>query len=823
MLISVVVFSQNIEEDNSFVIITAEQLEVADDEVSTIVGDFSNTNDTYLNILSFEFQGAYFSRRGFETDKLSFTLNGISQNSLYDNKPIWNNWSGINRIYSSQTIEEPLRIGLNYKTSGLGVRSFSLQPSKYRAGTTFGYLSSNRFYENKIIASVNSRESKKGWRHRLTFSNRGGDRGFREGTSIFASNMTFSLEKQLNKKHTVFSSVILNPSKRGMAAANTNEVLNLKGRNYNQNWGLQNNKIRNAKVAGVFQPIISLNHQYTNKNIALKTNFWFQKGKTYRTRLDYTDAINSDPVYYQNLPSYFLSRSTVDYELLYRKQQELITNGQLNWERLYSVNSELSTTNKANAYVLSADVRDEQTIALNTVFTSRLSNKALLGVSTNYTRYTSDNYARIQDLLGGNYWLDVDSFTKSATNLNRPNRKVVVNERYKYSFTTSVNNIAVLSNYQYKKSHIEYGLEVGLEYRDYLRNGKYLYELNADSFGKSKKVSLFAKRIKVNTLFKLSPKNLLEFNFGYHEIPPGVATVFPNARYSNRELSTIQNENLTQISSSYICRNAILKAKLSGFYSVIKNATDIGFFFGQGFGTETENSAFVQQELTNISTLHKGLEFGLDLDISDSYKLLTGFGIGNYSYANNPNLTVYADDSASVSDLGFENGKKELGKAYLKNKKVAIGPHQGYSIALQYSDPNYWRLKLSLNHFRNNYIGVVPINYTSNFYSELDGSEIPGIVTNQINSLLEQEQLNNFTLFNISGSKSWKVNHSYVLFFWNIQNVLDTEFNSGGYASSRYVNYNQQLENSQREVPLFGTKYFIGNGATYQAGLYVSF
>lgn len=187
------------------------------------------------------------------------------------------------------------------------------------------------------------------------------------------------------------------------------------------------------------------------------------------------------------------------------------------------------------------------------------------------------------------------------------------------------------------------------------------------------------------------------------------------------------------------------------------------------------------------------------------------------------NLLLYTEDDASAQNLGFVNGAKDLGVANIQDKKLSVGPQQAFSIMLAYNDPSYWRIRVSVNHFRNNYVDIAPIRYTSNFTNEINGSPIANVNEDLLDLFRQQERLNNFTLINLSGGKSWRLNTGYLSVYWSVQNVLDVNYRTGGFASGRAANYSEQLNEYNRELPLFGSRYFVGNGRTFFTGLYYSF
>ena len=90
-------------------------------------------------------------------------------------------------------------------------------------------------------------------------------------------------------------------------------------------------------------------------------------------------------------------------------------------------------------------------------------------------------------------------------------------------------------------------------------------------------------------------------------------------------------------------------------------------------------------------------------------------------------------------------------------------------------------------------------------------------------NLLRQEEFDDYMLVNVTGGKSWRVDDYFIGFFATINNVLDQEYVTGGFEDSRRSNYRSQLEEQQRDTPIFGNRYFFGNGTTYYVNLYVRF
>ena len=65
--------------------------------------------------------------------------------------------------------------------------------------------------------------------------------------------------------------------------------------------------------------------------------------------------------------------------------------------------------------------------------------------------------------------------------------------------------------------------------------------------------------------------------------------------------------------------------------------------------------------------------------------------------------------------------------------------------------------------------------------------------------LLQQEQFNDYTLVNVVGGKSWRVDSYYIGFFATINNVFDQRYRTGGFEDSRIADYRGMVEESNRD------------------------
>ena len=174
-------------------------------------------------------------------------INGISMNKLYDGRPQWSNWGGLNDATRNQ--EFTMGSGPSDFTFGgaLGTQEINTRASHYRKGSRVTFSGTNTNYSWRAMATHVSGLDDKGWAFVVSASRRWADEGHFEGTDYSANSMFASVEKKFNDKHSLNFTSIYAENSRGKSSPNTQEVTDLMGYKYNSYWGWQDGKKRNSR------------------------------------------------------------------------------------------------------------------------------------------------------------------------------------------------------------------------------------------------------------------------------------------------------------------------------------------------------------------------------------------------------------------------------------------------------------------------------------------------------------------------------------------------------------------------------------------------
>ncbi len=822
-------FYEDISSDQDLSTITLTDDELNDDSIAAdnISGLLQSSKDIYLRSAAFEFSSSFFRIRGLDSDNASLLINGIEMNKIYSGRPQWSNWGGLNDVLRDQVFSAGFAPS-NYTFGGvLGSTNINVRASEARPGGRISYASSNRSYQHRIMATYSSGVLKSGWAYTVSASKRAGNEGFNDGTPYDANSIFVSVEKIFNDHHSLNFTSIYTPNQRGKSSANTQEVYDLKGIQYNSYWGSQQGKMRNSRKKRIVEPILMLNHYWTiNDKTSLNTNVAYQFGEVANSRIDYNGtkidgAINGiptivrlggsnpDPTYYQKLPSYGVRNG---YSNVYEIHQNFTNDGQLNWASLYRGNQNPFNEGFAT-YVLYDDRNDDKQLTVNSIFETEINENISFNTSIQYRNLNSDNFAIVTDLLGGTKYLDVDSFADSnvlkQNDLQNPYREVILGNKLKYNFNLTSTILNGFIQAQFKYNTIDFYVATSITNTSHQREGYYQngkFSTDNASLGKSAKAPFTNFGVKGGATYKITGRHLIDVNVGYLTKAPTLRNTFSNSRVNNNIVEFLTSEKLFSGDASYIFRSPILQAKATGYYARIKDATEVSFFYADGVGgSGSDYTAFVQEILTGIDKKHFGVELGVEAQITSAFKLKGAANIGQYTYDNNPTLTLKSE----VEGFQFNSRPSNL-----KNYKLAAGPQQAYSVGFEYRDPNYWWIGATINFFSHAYVDVAPLTRTSNFTNNggIPFNDYDPVLANE---LLQQKQFNNYDVINLIGGKSWKIDDYYISVFASVSNLQNTKYKTGGFEQGRNANYRELRDDKALNTPVFGAKYWYGRGATY--------
>ncbi len=825
-----ILLEEDITTEQQLSLVTITENDLGDDNSGSesTSGLLQATRDAYQQAAAFNWGQSRFRIRGLDNEYGTTMINGIVMNKLYDGRPQWSNWGGLNDATRNQEFTMGSAPSDYTFGSALGTQEINTRASFYRPGSRISMSGTNTNYSWRTMGTYASGMDKDGWAFVVSASRRWAQEGYFEGTDYAANSLFASVEKKINDKQSLNLTAIYAQNSRGKTSPNTKEVNDLMGTTYNSYWGWQDGRKRNSREKNIDEPIIMLSHFWKLSDKSnLNTNVAFQSGTIGNSRIDYQLGNNPDPTYYKNLSSYYSNLGGFTQTQLDNIDNTFKANSQIDWNALYIANQNSAFAGRS-VYVLYEDRTDDNLWNANSILNSSLSDHIVLNAGINVRKLRSHNHQNLMDLMGGQYFLDIDPFyagNASQSDLNNPDRRVGENQTYGYNYLLHALTFDGFTQFKFTYDKVDFYLAQNFSRTEYQREGLYRNGIYADnSFGKGKSITFENFGFKGGLTYKLNGRNYFDFNGLYQTKAPSLRNTFSNARLNNVITPDLQSERIASADASYILRTPKLKARLTGFYTKIQDATEISFYYGEFSADEGgDDDTFVSEIVTGIDKQNLGAELGIEYNITSTIKATAAASYGQYIYSDNAKLKTNDDALAAAGDSSLT----DFGTVYIKNYHQSGMPQTAASFGLEYRDPNFWWIGANVNYLANTYVDFANVLRTDNFsIDSATGDNYAGATPETVRAILKQEKFNDFTLVNLTGGKSWRIsraNRNTVGFFASVNNLFDIQYKTGGFEQSRKANFIDLQADQANGTPSFGTKYFYGYGRTFFVNFYINF
>ena len=807
------------------------------EESSTSVNDAStllnSSRDVFNSIAAYNFGSLRYRVRGNDSKYSEVMINGISMNDPETGRPVFSNWGGLNDAFRNSMLVE----GLGKTDAGFGglggLTAYSTRASQYRKQVSLSYAFSNRSYNHRVMASIGTGEMGNGWYMMAAASGRYAGKGYTEGTFYQAYSYFLSVEKKINDKHSLDLTVFGAPSQRGGSAPVVQEAYDLVGSNYyNPNWGYQtineNGKqvIRNSRVSTYHQPMVQLTWDWTpNKRTEFNTTVYYFTGPGSQTSLEWGEAKDPRPDYYKNLPSYYLtnSHSTGEY---YAQLQAWMDRDpsvtQIDWDALYNANrnhlftvynanngTDGTITGKFSKYILAERHYDKRQMGNATYFKHEfLPNLIMTGgfaVSASRTHY----YESINDLLGGEYYYDINKYAENMeneecqTNLFNPNHVAQVGDIISYNYYANRNYGRIWDQVDWLVGNFDIYLGLQAEFTQIWREGLWMSGSFADnSYGKDKMHNFFDPSVKAGVTYAINGRNHIVLNMAYMTQAPQFRDIYVSPRTRNTVVEgDLKSERINAFDLSYLYRSPTFKFRLTGYYYTYQNLIWNRSFYCENVFLNTSTSAnsytseFVNFIMTDINQKSLGVEMGAEWNVSPTVTLQLAAANGIHAYNNNPIFSVYDDNNATAY---IQNSI-----AYLKDYHVSTGPETVASLGIKYNAPKNWWVSLNGNYLANMYFDVNPYNHTEEGMLHYAQGDI------RIEDVLTQTPMEPAFTLDFYGGFSKRYKGYYFLFNLSINNLLNNKNTIlYGYEQLRFDANNPDMFPDKYSY-MYGLNYFI--------------
>jgi hypothetical protein len=750
-------------------------------ESQSIQGLLNSSADVFMSTSAYTFGALMFKIRGYEQNYSLVTMNGFVLNDVESGTPYYSNWGGLNDVMRNTMVTSgPDPIGFLFEPVG-GISRIITRASEYRKGVKAVYSASNRTYRNRAMATYSTGLMENGWAFTGSYSYRWSERGYEPGTFYDAHSFFLAAEKKFNNRHSLNLTALDAIYSRGVAGGSTQEANDLAESNYyNPYWGYQDGGARNSRVRSSNKPLITLTHYWDPSdklNIQTTAGYWGGKGGY--TALNWYDVEDPRPDYYKKLPSYYTDPA--DQAAIAESWKDLSVS-QINWDDFYFANRKNiftvpdangipgnSVTGNRSKYVVEDRRNDISQFQLNSRTSYNMNTSFNLTGGILINKYRGHNFNVVDDLLGGDYWLDIDQFAERdypdnpnslQNDLNIPNHVVKEGDTYSSDYYSYQNDATIWATGRYRFKRFSLYAGANVKYTSMWRVGnmkKGLFPEN--SYGSSEKLNYFTYGVKAGGDFRITGRHIITFNAMYNTNPPLYRNSFLSPRTRNAITPDLTTEKILSGDISYVIRNPFITGRITGYYTHFMDQTELTTFYHDDWRT------LVNYAMSGIGKENYGIEFGTDIKLHSTLTLSAVSSLGQYMYVTNPSITVTKDNNSEV--LSTE-------EVWVKYFRTSGTPQTALAVSLEYRAPKYWWAGVTASWYDNLYLDFNPVTRTKDEYGYYPWWSPP--VKTPTDYLID-----------VFIGKSWKINDIYIIVSANLSNVLNNKrFLSGGYEQYRF-------------------------------------
>ncbi len=801
--------------------------------------------------------------RGFSQENIAVMLDGIPMNDMESGRVYWSNWFGLDAVTRSMQVQRGLGSSKLAVPSVGGTVNILTKGIDNKMGGSFKQDVGSFGYKRTTIG-FNTGELKHEIGLTFAASYKTKD-GYIDNTPSEALFYYFKIDKRFNL-HTLSFSVMnapqthaSRPYKKAISSydhdyarelgiplyyvSNSGDTTEIKerGRDYNDHWGyLERFDIdENGDTIHAKKEIFREKENKYQKPVFTLKDFWTLDDNLYLSTILYasvgTGGMTSKAASSKNGVTGSTS-SNFGFD----------EDGQLDFQSVYNINKFGTRQHNINLMpkeyhwasgVLAKDYNSHNWFGLLSTLNYNYSDNLSFSGGVDLRTYEGMHYRQIEDLLGADYFVDINDHTKEKPTVKKVGDKIGWNydglvrwgglffqSELKTEKFSAFLNMTVANTYYNK---IDYFARKDIEidgemYRSILGYGDTLYSdgtkfIDARSsekrFYSDNGDTLFViqNRGGKDTLFVVNPDEIYTMNsdgtrsaesdwksfFGY-TFKTGLnynineeSNVFINGgylskaqrfnqiykRYSLEFIKNIKNEIVEAIEVGYNYHTPIFAYNLNFYYTQWRNKP-------VGTKTITIEEETYTGNINGLDVLHKGIELDFIYKINDHFELQSAFSLGDWTYTSEAEFNYGA---AGASDTTVIFNPKGL--------HVSDAAQRQAILSLRYEPLKGFYIKTKMTYFEDYYADFDP--------SKLEPEGNPNSF-DVYNNPLESWVLPSYYIFDLHFGYSFMVSKIKYGIKFNVMNVFDKVYISDARNNDSYNDFTYEDFDAKSASVFFG-------------------
>ncbi len=509
-----------------------------------------------------------------------------------------------------------------------------------------------------------------------------------DGLSRRDFNIELKMSRDMNASGSTLTVTLELPFlHRALQSSSSAEAFALTKNNlYNPAWGVDNGEVRSSRISRYMVPELKVDYLlplnfgkskifngdkiYNGNKVSngnktlLNVSFDASWGVRGVTRLGWYEGENPTPDYYRNLPSYADTPAQNSAMAGLWSDNDLETT-QISWSRLRQVNSQ--SLDGVSDYYVENQVERKFETSLSALFTTNMqSERVSLVYGVEVETMSNRLYKKMEDLLGGEFYLDFDSYvgdesytgTTLQNNLQEPNREVLEGDRFGYDYSRNAYSLRGVLGAKYNNGAFQCSVIGAFGEESVWRVGHYEKERFAGdlSLGKSQRVAMTDSRLNVALSYKFAEKNRgrVYANGALRLAPMESRDLFLQEQNANRVVVEPKPQQIANVDMGYATTlgngdkfDKFGKVYISAavFYTSVRNQTQTWQIY------DDLTYTFCDVVMSGIATDSYGVEFAAKWPFSRKLTLDMTLAAGRYRYASAPIVELYNNENMNYMTM----------------------------------------------------------------------------------------------------------------------------------------------------------------------------
>jgi outer membrane cobalamin receptor len=727
--------------------------------------------------------------RGFDSDNIGVLINGVPVNDMENGHVYWSNWAGLADVTRIMQVQRGLGASkLAISSVGGTINIITNSTDAKKGGSVYVATGNNAYSKRGFTVSTGLLDNN--WAITLSGSKTTGD-GYVTATNFEAYSYFLNISKKINDNHFISLTAFGAPqwhnqrgsyhmvddyyADDGTFVKYDNDFRDHKdGIRLNTHYGIRNGEIYNSGYAynEYHKPQISLNYNWKiNKNTQFSTALYASFSSGGGRRVDGENDTWLEFAYPTGEPY---------------SDTKITPEGLLDYNAVITANQ---ASDKGSKAVMSMAVNSHDWYGILSSYNTKISDFNITG-GVDFRYYKGYHYTELDDLLGGDYYLD-------GSNINRDaNKPLTIGDKISYYntgevlweglfgqaeyvsgawsafLTASVSNTSyrridyfnyfdddvmqeaydistLADNTPYQEAYAAWDQleqerlqELG---QAQLTNDqiKDLYVENKDHFSsvphlyqKSDWENFLAYSIKGGANYNISESFNVFANAGYFTRAPFFRYVFLN--YTNSINDGAKHEKVTS-------------AEIGGSYQTNKAKIDVTLYHTMWLDKALTRSVGnnLTANLTGLNAIHDGLEIEGWYKPTRKFDVKAMASFGNWHWADNINAALFDENQEFVDSLYL----------YAKDIKVGDAAQTRYSLHVRYEALKDFKVGFTWNHYADLFAQFDIENRTDAALEGVDAWNMP-----------------DYSVLDMNVRYYFKFGSFKATLIGNIDNILDTHY-----------------------------------------------